>query len=126
MSCDPQSNGGGHQRGSKPGFGGRWQRVGGLWWAFCGLWCVLLGFIGYRVLVGFIGFYRVLSGFIGFIGFYRASFIGFYRVSSGFILPLFIELPQPAATAALLLFSAMATAAASTRAIPIGISWNFL
>ena len=69
---------------------------------FGGFWRVLVGFIGlYRVLWGFIGFYRVLSGFIRF---YRVS-----SVLSGFILPLFIELPQLASTAALLLFPAMAT-----------------
>ena len=93
---------------------------GGFWWVlagFGGLWRALAG------LSGFIGFCRVLSGFIGF---YRV-----YRVLSGFILPLFIKPPQLAATAALLLllllllFPAMATAAASTRAIPIPISRFF-
>ena len=49
-------------------------------------------------MAGFGGLWRALSGFIGF-----------YRVLSGFILPLFIEPPQLAATAALLLFPAMAT-----------------
>jgi hypothetical protein len=84
-----------HQRGSKPGFGGFWWVLAG----FGGLWRALAGFGGlYRALSGFIGFYRVLSGFIRF-----------YPVLSGFILPLFIEPPQLAATAALLLFPAMAT-----------------
>ena len=67
------------------GFGGFWRALAG----FGGLW---------RVLSGFIGFYPVLSGFIRF-----------YPVLSGFILPPFIEPPQLAATAALLLFPAMAT-----------------
>ena len=73
-----------------------------------GLWWVLVGFGGFRwALAGFGGLYRALSGFIGF---YRvlSGFVGFYRVLSGFILPLFIEPPQLAATAALSLFPAMA------------------
>ena len=67
-----------------------------------GLWWVLVGFGGlWRALAGFGGFYRVLSGFIGFYPF-LSGFIGFYPA-------LFIEPPQLAATAALLLFPAMAT-----------------
>ena len=59
---------GGHQRGSKPGFGG-------FWWVLAGsggLWRALAGFGGFNpVLSGFIRFCRVL---VGFIGFYAAIF----------------------------------------------------
>ena len=69
-----------------------------------------MGFIGFYlgfilVLSGFIRLYPVLSGFIRFY----PVLSGFIRFFSGFILPLFIEPPQLAATAALLLFPAMAT-----------------